>query len=234
VAFVGIYALYAAGAQYRPGHCPRGAVGDAHPRGTQIPNLRSGSCDLVMGAEPSGDSHMFTFTSNFARIGALALGMVTCLGSPAMTAPLGRIVVAAPPASSNLPVELASDRTLWRVPHGGAWRGGGNWNGNHGWRGNGNWGGNRHWHGGHWNHGHDHYHNYYDNSGIVLGLGGLALALPLLGGGGYYGGGYYPGRYYRAGNGHERWCYARYRSYRASDNTFQPNHGARRQCYSPD
>jgi hypothetical protein len=32
---------------------------------------------------------------------------------------------------------------------------------------------------------------------------------------------------------HYEWCYARYRSYRASDNTFQPYHGPRRQCYSP-
>lgn len=34
-------------------------------------------------------------------------------------------------------------------------------------------------------------------------------------------------------NAHVRWCYDRYRSYRASDNTFQPNRGPRRQCYSP-
>jgi hypothetical protein len=32
---------------------------------------------------------------------------------------------------------------------------------------------------------------------------------------------------------HVRWCYGRYRSYRASDNTYQPYHGPRRQCYSP-
>lgn len=32
---------------------------------------------------------------------------------------------------------------------------------------------------------------------------------------------------------HVNWCYNRYRSYRASDNTFQPNYGPRRQCYSP-
>lgn len=39
---------------------------------------------------------------------------------------------------------------------------------------------------------------------------------------------------YRSGrNSHINWCYNRYRSYRASDNTFQPNYGPRRQCYSP-
>jgi hypothetical protein len=36
-----------------------------------------------------------------------------------------------------------------------------------------------------------------------------------------------------AGNAHIQWCYDHYRSYRASDNTFQPYHGPRRQCRSP-
>ncbi|MBX5225480.1 BA14K family protein [Rhizobium sp. NLR9b] len=55
---------------------------------------------------------------------------------------------------------------------------------------------------------------------------------------GYYGG--YYGRPYRAyassayyGGSHESWCYARYRSYRAYDNTFQPYSGPRRQCIGP-
>jgi hypothetical protein len=34
-------------------------------------------------------------------------------------------------------------------------------------------------------------------------------------------------------NAHVRWCYSKYRSYRASDNTFQPYNGPRRQCRSP-
>jgi hypothetical protein len=37
----------------------------------------------------------------------------------------------------------------------------------------------------------------------------------------------------RAGGSHVSWCYDRYRSYRASDNTYQPLNGPRRQCYSP-
>lgn len=41
----------------------------------------------------------------------------------------------------------------------------------------------------------------------------------------------------QSGNGinprHYEWCYDKYRSYRASDNTFQPYHGPRKQCYSP-
>ncbi len=35
------------------------------------------------------------------------------------------------------------------------------------------------------------------------------------------------------GSAHVRWCYDRYRSYRAYDNTFQPYTGPRQQCYSP-
>lgn len=43
-----------------------------------------------------------------------------------------------------------------------------------------------------------------------------------------------PPRYYRGGgSAHVEWCYNRYRSYREWDNTFQPYHGPRQQCYSP-
>lgn len=35
------------------------------------------------------------------------------------------------------------------------------------------------------------------------------------------------------GNAHVRWCANRYRSYRVSDNTYQPTNGPRRQCVSP-
>ncbi|MDX8436494.1 BA14K family protein [Mesorhizobium sp. M4B.F.Ca.ET.215.01.1.1] len=40
-------------------------------------------------------------------------------------------------------------------------------------------------------------------------------------------------RVYRGGDAHVQWCYDRYRSYRAWDNTFQPYNGPRQQCYSP-
>ncbi|PCI05219.1 MAG: hypothetical protein COB78_00970 [Hyphomicrobiales bacterium] len=39
-------------------------------------------------------------------------------------------------------------------------------------------------------------------------------------------------RIYR-GDAHENWCYRRFRSYRAWDNTYQPYNGRRRQCISP-
>jgi hypothetical protein len=43
-----------------------------------------------------------------------------------------------------------------------------------------------------------------------------------------------PRRLYRSPqNAHVSWCYHRYRSYRARDNSFQPYHGPRRQCVSP-
>jgi hypothetical protein len=37
----------------------------------------------------------------------------------------------------------------------------------------------------------------------------------------------------RGGSAHVQWCYDHYRSYRASDNTFQPYNGPRKQCRSP-
>lgn len=36
-----------------------------------------------------------------------------------------------------------------------------------------------------------------------------------------------------SGGVHVDWCYDRYRSYRAYDNTFQPYNGPRQRCYSP-
>ena len=42
-----------------------------------------------------------------------------------------------------------------------------------------------------------------------------------------------PVQYRPRGDAHVQWCYDRYRSYRASDNTFQPYNGPRRQCRSP-
>ena len=58
--------------------------------------------------------------------------------------------------------------------------------------------------------------------------------------GGLYWNDYWP--YYNDGytygassslSAHAQWCYGRYRSYRASDNTFQPYNGPRQQCQSP-
>lgn len=42
-----------------------------------------------------------------------------------------------------------------------------------------------------------------------------------------------PAPAYGGGNAHIQWCASQYRSYRASDNTFQPYGGPRQQCVSP-
>ncbi|EJJ28432.1 BA14K family protein [Rhizobium sp. CF142] len=107
-----------------------------------------------------------------------------------------------------------------------------------------------------------YYHHHGGGNGWGWALGGLAtgviigglLAQPRYYGSGYYDPGYYGSTYdgpyyygstryyarryyyprtYYGGNGHVRWCYARYRSYRAYDDTFQPYHGPRQACVSP-
>lgn len=87
----------------------------------------------------------------------------------------------------------------------------------------------RHYRGGrHWGGHRRHYRpRHYDR--------GLSFSLQFGAPGYYYAPRYRaaPRHYYRAGNAHVRWCHDRYRSYRAWDNTFQPYHGPRRQCFSP-
>jgi hypothetical protein len=62
-----------------------------------------------------------------------------------------------------------------------------------------------------------------DNTGAIIGglaagaiLGGIIASQPRV-------------RSY-SGSSHAEYCYSRYRSYRAYDNTYQPNYGPRRQC----
>ena len=89
----------------------------------------------------------------------------------------------------------------------------------------------RHWHGGgrHWdNRRHRerrHYRPRPPRSGIYFHFGTQPRYAP-------------PPRYRprysaRLPVAHYRWCENRYRSYRASDNSFQPYHGPRRACISP-
>ena len=52
----------------------------------------------------------------------------------------------------------------------------------------------------------------------------------------YYEPYYAPRRVYRShglSQAHIAWCYDRYRSYRHWDNSYQPYHGPRKQCWSP-
>lgn len=64
---------------------------------------------------------------------------------------------------------------------------------------------------------------YYrnDNTGAIIGglaagaiIGGIIASQPRV----------------NTGNSHVDYCYSKYRSYRASDNTYQPTNGPRRQC----
>ncbi|OBZ94269.1 hypothetical protein ADU59_16375 [Pararhizobium polonicum] len=64
-------------------------------------------------------------------------------------------------------------------------------------------------------------HHRHNNAGAII--GGLAA-------GAIIGGALASQPRYSNGNSHVQSCYARYRSYRASDNTYQPNYGPRRQC----
>ena len=74
-----------------------------------------------------------------------------------------------------------------------------------------------------WDRRYGRYH-HYDNSGAIIGglaagaiIGGLIASQPRA----YGSTGY---------STHAEYCYSRYRSYRAYDNTYQPNYGPRRQC----
>jgi len=87
-----------------------------------------------------------------------------------------------------------------------------------------------------WYHGHRGYR--YERRGYRRHSDGWWYPLAAFGAGAIIGGaiandGYAQPRYEGINPRHTDWCYARYRSYRAYDNTFQPNYGPRKQCYSP-
>ncbi|MBX5297777.1 BA14K family protein [Rhizobium sp. NLR12b] len=75
-----------------------------------------------------------------------------------------------------------------------------------------------------WDHRYHRHWHHHDNTGAII--GGLAAGA-LIGGIIASQSGAYSSRGYSS---HAEYCYARYRSYRASDNTYQPSYGPRRQC----
>ncbi|MDQ6433571.1 BA14K family protein [Mesorhizobium sp. LHD-90] len=206
---------------------------------------------------------MITAFSTLARAGVIALGVLTGVTGGASSAPIGPVVPQSPAASTGLAVVPVVEgefrggtNPIYRNWRGGGrqWRGNREWRGGRHWRGDDGWrGGNRHWRGDReWRR--DRYwrgdrgwrrdrrwarrnywrDNYRYGSGIYLGFGVPYYGAPYYG---YADPGYYAApRYYRApvrANSHTQWCYARYRSYRAYDNTFQPYYGPRRECISP-
>ena len=187
---------------------------------------------------------MLSRLSSFMRSGVIALAALASVPAAAPAAPFGPSITPAVADNPMTPTLVGGGyRGNGRSGGPGYWRRGGGrgWNGNGNWGGHGNWNRGGNWHGRHYRHGYGHGRNYYHGgSGIYLGLGLGALGYGLGYGSGYYNDPYYgepvyrPRRVYRgAGSTHVEWCYNRYRSYRAWDNTFQPYHGPRQQCYSP-
>jgi hypothetical protein len=80
-----------------------------------------------------------------------------------------------------------------------------------------------------WYHGHRGYR--HSRPGYRRHSDGWWYPLAAFGLGAAIGGAMSNDRHY--GNRHVNWCANRYRSYRTSDNTFQPNYGPRKQCVSP-
>ncbi|NZD62113.1 BA14K family protein [Rhizobium sp. WYCCWR 11290] len=73
-----------------------------------------------------------------------------------------------------------------------------------------------------WDRRYDRRYRRHDNTGAIIGglaagaiIGGIIASQP---------------RARAYGSSHADYCYSRYRSYRDSDNTYQPNYGPRRQC----
>ncbi|MGX9177379.1 BA14K family protein [Mesorhizobium sp. BHbdii] len=181
------------------------------------------------------------------RSGLLALGLLAGLTAPSLAGPIANPVLPVPAnavAPDIVPVRESwaggNDRRMlsewrWRNRHGTReWRGVGDhrrWRGrdeawrwrdrDDGWR---------------WRH-RRHHRRHFNDSAIFFGLGLGLPAYNYYSGPSYYEPGYYPPRRQyrtqRLSSAHVRWCYDRYRSYRAWDNTFQPYGGPRQQCWSP-
>lgn len=170
--------------------------------------------------------------SNPFRSGLLAAGLLSCILAPMAAEAMPMPPVKAPASdvtqvrdSDNPPSMTGSE--LWLRNHGFIRRGDRHWNGNRQWD-----NGDRHWRRDS-NRGRDdswrYRRHYRGGSGFYFGLG----VVPSYN---YYVAPRYaaPRRQYRAtSSAHVRWCYDRYRSYRAWDNTYQPYNGPRRQCRSP-
>ncbi len=161
-----------------------------------------------------------------------------CAAAMAFTIPMAGNAMAMPKAapSTQSAIVLVQDGQSGMGERGDRglnreWRGRGDWRGGRGeWRGDREWrerGGHTYWRGhrgyrehrpGYRRHGDFWFPPAAFIAGAIVG-GAIAQEPPV--------------RYRPRGGAHAEWCYNRYRSYRASDNTFQPYNGPRQQCYSP-
>ena len=168
--------------------------------------------------------------------GLVAFGLLAGTAAPSQAGPLPQTQLQVPTTTNAVtPVRDSwagggprSQDQVWR------WR-----NRDRGWRHDrqwrGDWGDRRwhndRWRGDGWRYRRHYRDNYIGLGGFGLGLG-LGLAAPR-----YYDEYYVPRRTYRTYRGlssaHVRWCSARYRTYRAWDNTYVPRLGYRAICRSP-
>lgn len=157
--------------------------------------------------------------------GALVVGTALTSVAPVNAAPM----VPAPSVEKSTDVQNVQYRE-WRRDRRG-WNGRRDWEGRRGFyrsRGNGYYNGHR---------GYRYHRPGYRRHGDFWFPAGAFIAGAVIGGALADPGPTYvaPRRVYRGGGGgsHVQWCYDRYRSYRAYDNTFQPYNGPRQQCWSP-
>jgi hypothetical protein len=187
---------------------------------------------------------MLSKLGSVARAGLLALSVAGGLSVSAAATPGGMAANPAAEGAGNL-IRVQGDGRYSDCMRGGdCWRGrsGGfegrrefrrEWRDGRRWDGNRRWDGDRRWRRG-WDDdwGRRYYRrNYYRpryNTGIYFDFYSPSYRY------------YEPPRYYQprrvyrgGGSAHVQWCYNRYRSYRAWDNTYQPYNGPRRQCWSP-
>ncbi|MER9305048.1 BA14K family protein [Mesorhizobium sp. M0293] len=176
---------------------------------------------------------MNSLFSSTVKSGLIALGILSGITAPSAAGPIMQPTLSIPTSTAAPTVSpvrdswaggndrrFNNDNWRWRRHDGRRNWNRGNWNGGDDWR---------------WRQGRRHGRHHNDGAAALLGLG-LGLGIGSM----YNNYNYYdappPRRYYRAGrlsSAHVQWCYNRYRSYRAYDNTFQPYNGPRQQCYSP-
>jgi hypothetical protein len=184
---------------------------------------------------------MNSLFSSTVKSGLMALGIISGITAQSVAGPILQPNLSVPAntaAPTIMPVRDGwaggndiqnADRWWRRQGQAGNWNNG-NWN-NDNWN-RGNWNRGDDWR---WRHGRRHFRGGYYNDDAGAAILGLGLGLGL---GSMYNNYYEPAprRYYRTqrvSSAHVQWCYNRYRSYHAYDNTFQPYNGPRQQCYSP-